>query len=415
MRDPNKAVEKLRKRAQNSEQITKEDSDALIRFSDRLWLLKSEYGGFRHEKLLRECIRMAEQVGGLADALENRESAESIVRWIHREYDNQETNRDYRTALRMFGKRVTPTEELPESLAWIPTGYNRNYDPKPRPEEMLKWEEVVLPMIEATMNSRDAALIAIAFDSGARSGELQALTVGDVSDSKYGPKITFDGKTGTRTVTMFVAGPWLSRWLAEHPASDENDAPLWCKLQSPEKVSYQMFSRIFKTAAERAGVDKNVTATVFRKSSASFLASDGLNQANIENRLGWKCGSRVASRYVSVFSEDADRELAKLHGIETEEDSTDPIVPVNCTRCTQKTPRSEDFCVWCGKALRPGAVEKIKERERSVRSEILDLVRNDPSILSEVDRINGLITLVEECPDLLNDAERFVAALDSPS
>lgn len=124
MREPTKSVERLRERAQHSDQIVEADRETLMEFSDRLRLLKSEYGDYRHEKLLRHCVMMAEEGGGLAMALEDRDAAEDIVRWIHRNYPNEETSRDYRTALRMLGKRTGSSEELPESLDWIPSGYS---------------------------------------------------------------------------------------------------------------------------------------------------------------------------------------------------------------------------------------------------------------------------------------------------
>jgi integrase len=76
-----------------------------------------------------------------------------------------------------------------------------NYDPAPNPADVLHREEDVIPMIEATMNTRDAALIATAWDSGARSGEIRSLDVGDVTDHRHGYQLTFQGKTGQRTVT----------------------------------------------------------------------------------------------------------------------------------------------------------------------------------------------------------------------
>ncbi len=74
--------------------------------------MREKYGWHRHLKLLRHCTRMAEHPGGLADALEQKEAAENIVRWIHSEYDNEETNRDYRVVLRIFSKRVTDGDEV---------------------------------------------------------------------------------------------------------------------------------------------------------------------------------------------------------------------------------------------------------------------------------------------------------------
>lgn len=63
--------------------MTDEDREALLQFSDTIYLLKSEYTDHRHDKLLRHCTRIAEEVGGLADALEDREATEDIVRWIN--------------------------------------------------------------------------------------------------------------------------------------------------------------------------------------------------------------------------------------------------------------------------------------------------------------------------------------------
>ena len=62
-----------------------------------------------------------------------------------------------------------------------------------------------------------------------------------------------------------------------------------------------MFAKMFENADERAGVDKPVMFTNFGKSSASFLSSQGMNQAHIEDHYGWVCGSDVAARYGSVF------------------------------------------------------------------------------------------------------------------
>ena len=47
-----------------------------------------------HEKLLRHAVRAAEKAGGLTDALEDREAADDIVRWINRTYDNPRTKCD---------------------------------------------------------------------------------------------------------------------------------------------------------------------------------------------------------------------------------------------------------------------------------------------------------------------------------
>jgi len=174
---PEDQLERLRERIATSDDIDAADREALQAFDDALTLLSSEYSTHCHLKLLRHCTIVAEAVDGLAAALDDREAAEDIVRWLHREYDNEETNRDYRVALRMFGCRVSESDdaEPPESLAWIPSGTSLTYDPTPDPSQMLDWDTDVQAMIEAARNSRDAAAIAMQLDAGLHGSEFEIL------------------------------------------------------------------------------------------------------------------------------------------------------------------------------------------------------------------------------------------------
>jgi integrase len=414
MSDPGAQIETLRNRIETSDEISEADRSALFDFSDELYLLQTNYSDHRHLKLLRHCTRMAEHVGGLADALEDREAAEDIVRWINQTYENEETNRDYRVALSVFGRRTTDVngDEPPGSIAWVPSGTSSNYDPAPNPGDMLHWEEDVIPMIEATRHSRDAALIATAWDSGGRSGEIRSLTIGDVTDHQHGYQFTFNGKTGQRTVTLIPSVPYLQRWLSDHPGRDDPDAPLWCKLDRPEEFSYRMYTKILEKAADKAGVNKPVTFTNFRKSSASYLASQGMNQAHIEDHHGWVRGSDVASRYVSVFGKDADRELAKIHGVDIDEaDEPEPKAPMECPRCGRDTPREKDFCVWCDQATSHHAAREIMAEEQDLRDSVLNLIREDPELLDDIERAQDAMTVFEQRPELFEDAKQFREAL----
>lgn len=409
MTSPETQLDTLRHRIEKSVEIDDEDRSALLEFDDELTLLKSEYSVHRHLKLLRHVTIMAEEVGSVADALEDKGAAKEIVRWINRTYDNEETNQDYRVALKVFGRRTSDENgsEPPDSLEWIPSGTSSNYDPAPEPSKMLDWEEDVLPMITAARNTRDGAAIALQFDAGLRGGEFQNLTVGDITDHKHGLQVTVSGKQGKRTVTLIPSVPHVQRWLADHPARDDSDAPLWSKLSQAEPLSYKMVTKMFSKPAERAGVTKPVTLTNFRKSSASHLASRGMNQAHIEDHHGWVRGSKVASRYVSVFADDADRELAKIHGVEiTEEDEPDATAPIECRRCGERTPRDRDLCVWCGQALTPDAAEKadrlddlivesLAEAEGEDAQRLLDFreaARDSPRLRAEaISEIAGLL------------------------
>ncbi len=394
-RDYRSAIQRYRERARSSNHISSRDADLLISFSEQMDLIPQRIGQYRHKDLLAYNVRLAESVEvELADTLEDREASEAVVRYINRTYDNEETNRDYRDAFRQFGKRVTKGDQIPESIAWIPSGHSRDYDPGPNPSDMLRWEEDVLPMIEETRNSRDAALIATAWNLGARPFEFQEIRVGDVTDSAHGLQVTVDGKKGQRSPTLITAVPYLQRWLSDHPAPNTGSAPLWSKLSSPKPISDRMFRKILEQAAERACITRPVTLSNFRKSCASYLASQNVNQANIEAHMGWTRGSQVCSRYVAVFQEESERQIAKAFGADVEEPETDDIAPVTCPRCQQETPSDRPMCMWCHQALTPeGAAEVRNQRKRHVEA----AARGEGEFAEAVAELEGLL---EEHPIL---------------
>jgi len=387
MTSPEVQLENLRERIKAGEDITDTDRESLLEFDDALTLLKSNYSAYRHVKLLRHVTILAERAGGINAALTDRDTAEKLVRWINRNYDNEETNQDYRVALKVFGRRVSDENgsEPPDTLDWIPSGTSSNYDPAPEPGQMLDWSDDILPMIEAANHDRDAAAIALQYDAGLRGFEFRDLTVGDVTDHDHGLQVTVNGKQGQRTVLLIPSVPYVRDWLDEHPAESDRNAPLWSKLTEPEGISYRMLTKMLKKPADRAEVDKPVTLTNFRKSSASYHASKGLSQAHLESRYGWVRGSTTASRYVTIFGKDADNELAKLHGLNVKEQETEEIGPVPCPRCDYQEKREARFCSRCGQAMRAEASADVRDIENDVKQDYRDTDPDDTELLDAFD------------------------------
>jgi integrase len=376
-----RSIERLRTRIETSETITEPDREALTRFSREMEFRRSTYSPSRHVKLLQHCVLLAGDSQkydpgdlpepSLSDALEDSEAAKDIVRWIHRHYPNEETNRDYRVALRMFGEHATGGEGKPPSIEQISASTPRNYDPQPDPARMLWWDEHIQPMLANARSSRDKAAIAVAWDLGARPGEFKALTVGDVTDSSHGMRLTVDGKTGRRSPLIIPSIPYLNRWLADHPAGENPTAPLWSKLATPERPSDQMLLKMIRRPARRAEITHtNVDYRRMRKSSASYLASQNVNQPHLEDHKGWKRGSEIAARYVAVFGEANDREIARAHGEDVSASEPEPIGPITCPRCDRDTPREREACIWCSQILDAKAAETVREQDDDLRQSI---------------------------------------------
>jgi integrase len=366
MPDPKQAVDTLRSRLRAGDRGgDSEDRSLLLDFSDELKLRREEYGYYRHEKLLRHNVRISEHAGvALYETLAEddtdeafeaaKDAAKDVVRWIHDTYDiedgSQETNRDYRVAFRMFARHVTRGDDIPDTHDWISTQTSRNYSPEPDEADMLDLEREIKPMIEEARNPRDRALLAMQFEGGFRGGELHGLRCSDVSDAEHSIKVRVDGKRGEHDVHLIVAVPYINQWLAEHPGG--RDDYLWSKLNTAERISYQRMLQCFREAARRVDVEKPTTPTNFRKSNAYWLATRGKSQAFIEDRQGRARGSPVISRYVAKFSgETAEKQYAAIHGLDVGEEETKEVAPVTCPRCSERTPRDEDFCLHCNQAL----------------------------------------------------------------
>lgn len=362
--DPKQGAEALRERIQEGERGGCErDRELLDHYAGEMVLRRESIGWHRQMKMLRHNTRISEHADAfLYEALVQyrddddtgaaKEAAKTLVEWIQGEYTAAETNRDYRVALRHLGKYATPEDDtIPDSVSWISGKTPANYNPTPDSADMLDYEDDVLPMIEATANHRDAALIALQFEAGLRGGELFDLRVGDVTDADHSLKLRVDGKRGPHDVHLIQAVPYVQQWLSAHPG--DSDDFLWTKLRDPERLSYQRFLQIFKEAAGRVDVSKEVTPTNFRKSNAYWLAEQDKAQAFIEDRQGRSRGSPVISRYVARFSgETAETKYAEMHGIEVDADATEePDPPVTCPRCGNQTPRERDFCIHCRQVL----------------------------------------------------------------
>ena len=324
------------------------------------------------------------------------------------------SNQDYRVALRVFGKRTLKMDEVPDSLSWIPTGTSRSYNPSPSRSDMLEWEEAKRMAKEGARNPRDEALFPVSHELGPRGGESHGIKMGQVEDADHGIQIKLDGKQGEHSVTLINSTPHLQKWLAEHPAPDDDEAFLWCKLEDAhDNGSYQTFLGYFKDSGRRAGIEKPVTPTNFRKSNTYWLAKQGANEAFINDRQGRSPTSDHARRYIAEFGpENENNQYAQLQGLDVETEKTEDRTPIVCPRCDKETPRDEPFCVWCHQALETNAVDKLEEEEAEQRRELLRIAKENPELLDAVEEIEPLIQTLGGDATVIDTARKFVEATE---
>jgi hypothetical protein len=407
--------------------VSRRDAEALVEFARRLALAPEQRGHYRQLALIQRCTRIAEHAGPLVDVLDDRAAVDRILGWIHDNYwpddindpdpgRSVETDQFYRIALKAFGRLMTQEngDDPPSSMAHVTSGLPENYDPMPSPADVLDWRDDVYPMIDACLETRDKALIAVAFEAGLRSGELEELCVGDVTDSKYSTKVFVDGKTGRRGIDLIVSIPYLNRWLDLHPEHPDGDpsSRVWIDADTHEAITYQAFLQIFKRAGERAGIDKPVNPTAFRKANTRWLIRQGAPTPLIEDRQGRVRGSKHVARYVARFSDEAESMYADLHGIEIDADEAPPEMgPIECPRCDRQTPREKPLCVWCSQALSPTAAEQADQHDATLDESFADVATAAAEGEVSAERVEDLVEHLTAARELIGDDPELRAAV----
>ncbi len=220
-----------------------------------------------------------------------------------------------------------------------------------RPDELLSPREVKA-IIGGTITRRDAALVGVLWDTGARISDVLALRLSDVGRAAPTDSVplcfrfSFATKKTDTPVEAWVrdSAVALEGWLKVHPFKDDPDAPLFCTAAGGAMTERRAL-QILKDAARRAkivgrdGRTKRVFAHLFRHSRTSYMLRLGMNESSVKRLMGWAPRSQQIARYTHIASEDAYRSLLEAEGVKVppreeiervsvESEEFLPVVPV---------------------------------------------------------------------------------------
>ncbi len=367
--------------------LPRETKDVLRRFvEEQAAVGLSEY---RQLWYLTHLVPFAEELG--EDFLDPaKERIRELVAAVNRSQLSEWSKTNKRTALKRFYKWLLGNdEEYPPCVRWVKTkGGNHR---RTLPEDLLSKDEI-RALIEAAINPRDRALIALLADGGLRIGEALNLRVKDIHPDKYGAYLTVPtGKTGARRVRLIESVPHLAAWRRVHPLRDDEEAPLFCYLsrQDPGKgekrqtrghargdsLQYAAARKALRDAATRAEVDpKKVKPHNFRHTRATVLAK-AVPEAPLEAQMGWVHGSQMARVYVTLSGRDVDEAILRSHGIEVEDEGKTRVNPLReCPRCGEFNEAEGRFCQACGMALSREAASQVEDIEAKMAELVERLV-----------------------------------------
>ena len=167
--------------------------------------------------------------------------------------------------------------------------------PKPKNTlaERILSESEVLTMIALTDKPRDKVLLRLMYASAGRVSEICGLTWRDVQTSGDSGQVTLFGKGGDTRAVKLSKETWKALQAIRQGAGP--DAPVFVS-QKGGCMDPSAVWRIVRQAAQRAGIDGNVSPHWFRHSHASHALERGASVALVRDTLGHS-SLAVTSRY----------------------------------------------------------------------------------------------------------------------
>ncbi len=140
-------------------------------------------------------------------------------------------------------------------------------------------------------------MIALAWRTGLRIGEVLALAVKDV-DLDSGTLVVQHGKGDKRRTVGLDAGSaaLLARWLQIRKKRGINGASIFCTLQGGQ-IDQSYIRHLLPRLARRAGIEKRVHAHALRHTFAVELGREGAPLSTIRDALGHSSAA-VTDRYL---------------------------------------------------------------------------------------------------------------------
>jgi len=338
----------------------------------------------RVEKYLDKLKIIAERLGKDLDEV-RREDLEGFIYCLERSDYSPFTKKDFKLVLKRFYRWLKGGDEVyPEEVAWIKTTLKARDEVLP---EDLLTEEEVMKLVNSCDSIRDKAFIITLYESGARVGELGGMRVRDVVFGERYAKVMLKGKTGSRSVIVIAAMPYLQNWIQNHPLKGDPDAPLWVNLGNVNRykpMSYPALAKMLKAAGKRAGLKKKVHPHKLRHSRATFLASK-LTEAQMSQVFGWRQGSKMPSIYVHLSGRDVEDAMLGVYGLKKAEGEEPKIRPKICPRCSTVNEFDAKFCKKCGLALDIKAAEKMEKIDKTVDA-LMKLLTEDEEVKEMLER-----------------------------
>ena len=219
-----KRAEKLIAAIENNKDLSKNTKKAIFEYAQYM-----RANGLTDRTINKNlyCLSTFLTTIGNKDVLKlGKADIEKSMAMIERTKYSAKTKQNIKITVRAFYKHMLGNDEyFPENVRWIRTAITASK--KYTPDDILT-EQDVKALLDVTGDVRDAALIALLYDTGVRVGELLNMKVKDVDTQGSLWHVRVTGKTGTRVIPITFSTPYLARYLDSY-IDKKQDSPLWKK------------------------------------------------------------------------------------------------------------------------------------------------------------------------------------------
>lgn len=281
-----------------------------------------------------------------------------------------------------------------EILDFMTTQVSESEKPMTSPEELPQPSDIK-KMVKTREKIRNKALLFLTWDTGARIGEILNIKWKDITFTERGAKIRIrESKSKPREIPIFESVEHLRAWK-EKTEFDDHDEYVFTRTGTRgvnaesygDQLSYRGAKKVFDNALEDVEGDFKGNPHAYRKARATYLASQGMNAAQLCEYFGWT-DFATAKHYIRMAQKDLDNAIKKIQGIETsEEDKTEDLRPAKCGNCGEINPATRDYCRECSQLISKHqklVEEKVKNDVKDdVKTELLDALMEEHEIPEE--------------------------------
>jgi integrase/recombinase XerD len=217
-------------------------------------------------------------------------------------------------------------------------------------------------IVRASDRSIDRAMLLLLYEGGFRIGEIATLTWGDLQFVAGGVSVGVLFKTQYyRHIRVVLCTEYLKVWKADYPGEPTNDALVFVN-EKREPFTHATLSKRIKRVTKKAGINKHITAHIFRHSRITHLIKEGMRESAIKKMMWGQPDTTMWKTYVHLTGQDIDAEVSRLYGItKAEEKEEEGVKPRQCPHCSEINPPGVPTCYTCGEPLDPLGAVKLAE------------------------------------------------------